>query len=83
MECQPFEFASFLKNFRSPTVRLRRRFDLAQHGAGINRLAVIATVIFAELLHVENFTQSRTNAKNFYPFNRATPATILLCYARI
>jgi hypothetical protein len=34
---------------------LRRRFDIAQRGADVNRLAVVAAVIFAELLHAENF----------------------------
>ena len=29
-------------------------FDIAQHGADVNHLAVVATVIFAELLHAEN-----------------------------
>jgi hypothetical protein len=44
-------------------VQSRRWFDLAQHGADVNRLAMIAAVIFSELLHAENFTQSREDAK--------------------
>jgi len=54
---------------------LRRRFDVAQHGADVNRLAVVAAVIFAELLHAENIMQlvapkcneggSRGDAKKF------------------
>src|SRR5207244_974881 len=39
-----------------------------QHGADVNRLAVIAAVIFSELLHAENFTQRRQNANKFYSF---------------
>ena len=44
---------------------MRGSFDLAQHGADVNRLAVVAAVVFAELLHAENFTQSRPDAKKF------------------
>jgi hypothetical protein len=44
--------------------RLRNLF--AQHGADVNRLAVVAAVIFAGLLHAENFTQKHKNAKKFY-----------------
>jgi hypothetical protein len=40
-------------------------FPHARHGADVNRLAVVAAVIFAELLHAENFTQSRQGAKKF------------------
>ena len=49
--------------------------DVAQHGADVNRLAVVAAVIFAELLHAENIMQlvapkcneggSRPDAKKF------------------
>jgi hypothetical protein len=38
-------------------MRLSGEFDLAQHGADINRLAVVAVLIFAELLHAENIMQ--------------------------
>ena len=47
---------------------IARDFDITQHGADVNRLAVVAAVIFAKLLHAENFTQRRKNAKKFYPF---------------
>ena len=57
MQREPFEFARLVKNFRSPAVRLRRRRDRAQPGADVNRLTMIAAVIFAELLHAKNFTQ--------------------------
>ena len=63
MEGGPFEFAAFVKNFRNPVVPLSRRFDIAQHGADVNRLAAIATVIFAKPFHAENFTQRRQDAK--------------------
>ena len=53
---QPFEPVSFVKDFRSPAVPLRRRRHVAQHDVNINRLAVVTAVIFAELLHAENFT---------------------------
>ena len=44
---------------------LRGGFDLAQHGAEVNRLAVVAAVVLAELLHAENFPQSRADARKF------------------
>jgi hypothetical protein len=40
-----------MESFRSQAVRLRRDFDLAQHGAEVNPLAVVAAVVFAESLH--------------------------------
>ena len=46
-------------------MHLRGGLDVAQHGADVNRLAVIAAVIFTELLHAENFTQRRADAKKF------------------
>ena len=64
-----------MKNFRSPAVRLRRKLDVAQDSADVNRLAVVAAKIFAKLLHVENIMQvvapkcneggSRQDAKKF------------------
>ena len=63
MQREPFESAGLVENFRRPAVLLRRRFDFAQHGADVNRLAVIAAMIFAELLHAENFTQRAASAK--------------------
>ena len=65
MQREPFEFSTLVENFRSPAVLLRRRFDIAQHGADVNRLAEIAAKIFTELLHAKNFTQSRGDAKKF------------------
>jgi hypothetical protein len=41
----------------------REKFRAAQDGADVNRLAVVAAVIFAEFLHAENFTQRRRDAK--------------------
>src|SRR5476651_2017378 len=61
-----FQAAGCVKQFGSPAMRLRGGFDVAQHGADVNRLAVIAAVIFAELLHAENFTQRREDAKKFF-----------------
>jgi hypothetical protein len=40
-------------------------FPHAGHGADVTCLAVAATVVIAELLHAENFTQSRQGAKKF------------------
>ena len=74
-------------------MRGRGDFDVAQHGADINRLAVIAAVIFAELLHAENIMQlvapkcneggRRENAKNFYPSIRPRKPPSLLCTAAL
>ncbi len=36
---------------------LRGGLDVAQHGADVNRLAVVAAVVFAEFLHAENIMQ--------------------------
>ena len=47
-------------------MRLRRGFDVMEHGADVNRFAVVAAVIFAEFLHAENFTQSRKDASKIY-----------------
>jgi hypothetical protein len=48
---------------------LRGGFDVAQDGADVNRLAVVATMIFAELFHVENFTQRREDARKNVPLS--------------
>ena len=61
-----------MKNFRSPAVPLRRHFDLAQHGAEVNRLAVVAAVILVGLWHAENFTQRRADAKQNYSLKVAS-----------
>ena len=53
------------EGFPGPAVLLRRQFDLLQHRANINRLAVVTAVIFAELFHAENFTQRRQDARKF------------------
>ena len=79
MQRGPFKIAVRVKNFRSPAVLLRRSFNLAQHGAEGNCLAVIAAVIFAKFLHAENFTPSRKeanklSARTIYFFARSRPA---------
>ena len=51
MEGEQVEFILLPKRFGGPAVLLRRGFDVAQDGADINRLAVVATMIFAEMLH--------------------------------
>lgn len=66
MQREPLEFARFVKYFRSPAVRFRRRFGFTPHGVNVNFLAVVAAVIVAELLHAENFTQRRKDAKLFF-----------------
>ena len=65
MQLMPFETILLVENFRSPAIRLRGGYDLAQHSVDVNRLAVVAAVIFAKLLHAENLTQSRQDAKKF------------------
>ena len=67
MECEQMEFALLAEYLRSPTVLFGRGFDVAQHGANVNRLAVVTAVIFAESFHAGNFMQRRENAKKFYP----------------
>ena len=59
------EFAGVVKNFQTPATPLRGGFDVMQDGADINCLAVVAAVIFAELLHAKNFTQKCGGAKKF------------------
>ena len=65
MEGEQVEIALSSKSLGGPAVLLRRGFDVAQDGADVNRLAAVTVVIFAELLHAENFTQSRQDAKRF------------------
>ena len=65
MEGEQVEFALLSKRFGSPAVLLRGGFDVAQHGADVNRLAVVTAVIFAKPFHAENFTQRRKDAKKF------------------
>jgi len=65
MEGEQVEFTLPPKCLGGPAVLLRGDFDLAQYGADVNCLAVVAAVIFAELLHTENFTQRRRDAKKF------------------
>ena len=69
MEREKFEFAGDMKNFRSPAVLLRGGFDVAQDSADVNGLAVVTAMIFAQLLHTENFTQRREDAKKFFDAN--------------
>lgn len=66
MEGEQVEFALLPKYLGGPAVLLCGGFDVAQNGADVNRLAVVATMIFAKLFHAENFTQRRENAKKFY-----------------
>ena len=47
MQREEVEFALLTERFGSPTVLPRHGFDVAQHGADVNGLAVIAAVIFA------------------------------------
>ena len=44
-------------------MELRGGFDVAQHGANINRFAEVAAQIFAESLHGKNFSQRFADAK--------------------
>ena len=61
------ESVKLVENLRQPAVADGGVFAGAEHGADVNRLAVIAAVVFAEFLHAENFPQSRRNAKQFPP----------------
>jgi hypothetical protein len=70
--------ARLVKNFRRPAVLPSRHFNVIQHGAKINCLAMVAAVIFAELLHAENFRQSCENAMKFYYRGRATSSRLML-----
>ena len=65
MEGEQVEFTLPPKCLGGPAVLLRGDFDIAQHGADVNRLAVVTAVIFAQFFHTENFTQRRENAKKF------------------
>jgi len=65
MEGEQVEFALLTKSLGSPAVLLRRNFNVAQDGADVNPLAVVAAVIFTESFHAENFTQRRGDAKIF------------------
>jgi len=47
----PFELAVGVEGFSSPAGLRRGRFDLAQPGADVNRLAVIGAVVFVQSLH--------------------------------
>ena len=65
MEGGQVEIALPPKRLECPAMLLRGGFDVAQDGADVNRLAAVAAVIFAKLLHAENFTQRRRDAKKF------------------
>jgi hypothetical protein len=56
MEGEQVKFILLPKHFRCPAVLLRRNFDVTQDGADVNRLAVVAAVIFAKPLHDLRFT---------------------------
>ena len=63
MQGDQIEFSLLAERLGYPAVLVCGGFDIMQHGADVNRLAVVTTVIFAELLHEGNFTQSRGDAK--------------------
>ena len=65
MQCEPIKIFCRMKKFGSPAMLFGGGFNLTQRGADVNRLAVVAAVIFTEFLHVENFTQRREDAKKF------------------
>ena len=75
---EPRVSVGFVENFFCPAMRLRGRFELAKHGADFNPFAVIAAVIFAELLHLEKFGQIALAAKLFLrrPAGGCFPLTI-------
>ena len=62
MEGEQAEFALLAKSFDGPAVLPGGDFDEAQHGANVNRLAVVTAVIFAQTFHPRNVTQSRQDA---------------------
>ena len=65
MKGDQIELALLAECFNGPTLLLRCDFNVPQHGADINRLAVVTTVIFAKSFHAENFTQKRQDANEF------------------
>ena len=65
MEGKQVKFTLLPKCLGGPAVLLGGDFDFAQDSADVNRLAMVAVVIFTELLHAENFTQRREDAKKF------------------
>src|ERR1019366_2305095 len=67
MQRDQFEFAGVVKNFRSPAMLWCRNFDLAQHGADVNRLAEVTIFVFTESQHVIydfRFMNYESNANN-------------------
>ena len=75
MKSLNFEIGRFIKMFHRPAEVMRRRFNVAQCGMNINRFTEITAEIFAEFLHVENFTQRREDAKKIIGLN-AAPAVL-------
>ena len=67
MEREQVEFTLLAERFGGPALLLCGDLDIVQHGADVNRFAVVAAVIFAESFHAGNFMQRRKNAKKFYP----------------
>jgi hypothetical protein len=65
MEGGQIEFVLFPIRLERPAVLLGGGFDVAQHGADVNRFAAVTAEIFAKLLHGDNFTQRRRDAKKF------------------
>src|ERR1019366_1998340 len=67
MQRAQFEFAGAVKNFRSPAMLWCRNFDLAQHGADVNRLAEVTIFVLTEREHVIydfRFMNYEANANN-------------------
>ena len=62
MKGNQIELALPAEGFNGPTLLLRGDSNVMQHGTDFNRLAVVATVIFAKSFHAENFTQRRRDA---------------------
>jgi hypothetical protein len=73
MEREGVELRRLAKHLGTPAVLLRGGFDITQHGADVNRLAVVAAVVFAGLLHTWNFTQRRKIAKRTFVFSTSLP----------
>ena len=65
MEGEQVEIALLAECLGGPAVPLRGGFDLAQDGADVNRLAVVAAVIFTEPFHIYDlrYTNHESNSK--------------------
>jgi len=68
------EFVLLPECLGGPAVLLRGGFDIAQDSADVNRLAAVTAVIFAELLHAENFrNDAKTQGFCSRPINAGFP----------